>query len=345
MRRILLMLVLILCCVSTVYATEYSAPEAPQSAEKYIQEGDSFGQDLWFVVKTALQDLQPAITNAAGICLSIIAVVLLVSILQNFPGVPTKTCELISSVSIGVLLLQPVDILLRLGTQTIQEMSDYGKLLLPVMTASLAAQGGSSSSAALNVGTVFFDSVLSSLIANILVPLVYVYVCLSIAKSAIKESTLGNIQSFIKWLITWSLKIVLYVFTGYMSITNVISGTADATVLKATKLTISGAVPVVGNILSDASETILVSAGVMKNAAGVYGLIVIFALFVGPFFEIGIQYLLLKVTAGICSVFGSKNSADLVNDFSGAMGIVLAMTGAICLLLLISTVCFMKGFT
>ena len=142
---------------------------------------------------------------------------------------------------------------------------------------------------------------------------------------------------------TWSLKIILYVFTGYMGITGVISGTTDAAAMKATKLTISGMVPVVGGILSDASEAVLVSAGVVKNAAGIYGIFAVLAICLGPFLQIGAHYLILKITAGICELIGPKRAADLVNDISGAMGMVLAMTGSVCLMLLISIVCFLKG--
>ena len=128
-----------------------------------------------------------------------------------------------------------------------------------------------------------------------------------------------------------------------MSITGVVSGTTDAAALKAAKMTISSVVPVVGGILSDASESVLVSAGLMKNAAGIYGILAILAVFLEPFLRIGAHYLILKLTAALCGVFGSKQMTELIGDFSSAMGLLLAMTGATCLLLLISTVCFMKG--
>ena len=113
--------------------------------------------------------------------------------------------------------------------------------------------------------------------------------------------------------------------------------------LKATKLTISGMVPVVGSIMSDASEAVLVSAGLMKNAAGIYGLLAVIALWIGPSVQIGLQYLMLKGTAGICEMSGAKHMSELMKDFSSAMGMVLAMTGAVCLMFLISIICFMKG--
>ena len=150
-------------------------------------------------------------------------------------------------------------------------------------------------------------------------------------------------RDFVKWLMTWGLKVILYVFTGYMGITGVITGTADAAAVKAAKLTISGVVPVVGGILSDASEAVVISAGVMKNAVGIYGLLAVVAIWITPFLQIGAMFLLLKLTAVVCSVFGVKEASDLIEDFSGAMGLLLGMTGTISLLVLISTICFMKG--
>ena len=113
--------------------------------------------------------------------------------------------------------------------------------------------------------------------------------------------------------------------------------------LKAAKMTISGVVPVVGGILSDASEAVLVGAGTVKNAAGLYGMFAIIAIWVGPFVKIGVHYLMLKGTGILCAVFSDKQFTELVQDISPAMGMLLAMTGTVCLMLMISMVCFMKG--
>lgn len=344
MKRILLTIAIIIFLVIPVSATDFVAPEVPDAAEAYMPENSrSFGEDLWYVIKSAMQEVLPELTEAAGICLSVIGVIILTSMLQNFSGLAQKVTTLVSTLGIGLLLLERTNTLIRLGSATVTDLSEYGKLLLPVITATLAAQGGTTTSSALYIGTTVFNSVLTTLIAKLIVPMIYIYLCLCIANGATHEQALKNLREFTKWLATWSLKIILYIFTGYMGITGVVSGTADAAAVKAAKLTISGVVPVVGNILSDASEAILVSAGLMKSAAGVYGMVAIIAIFIGPFLKIGAQYLLLKLTAGIVSIFGTKESVDLVKDFAGAMGLILAMTGTVCLLFLISIVCFMKG--
>jgi len=123
----------------------------------------------------------------------------------------------------------------------------------------------------------------------------------------------------------------------------VISGTTDAAALKAAKITISTVIPVVGGILSDASESVLVSMGIVKNAAGIYGILAVVAVCMSPFIKVGIQYLLLKASAAICGIFGNKRISALVDSFSAAMGLLLAMLASGSMMVLISTICFLKG--
>ena len=344
MRVLMIILVLIIVMAVPVAAMDFTAPAAPEQAQKYLpDETADFGDGLPFVIKSALETVQPSMTEALGVCLSLVAAALLVGFLSEISGNVKMTVELVGTVTVGVLLFRPTNSLIRLGIEIIQQISQYGKLLLPVMTGAMAAQGSVAKSGAIYAATAFFDALLSHAASELLVPLVYILISVSIACNLFQQPLLKDMRKFIKWLLTWSLKTILYVFTGYISITGVVGGATDATMLKATKLTISGMVPVVGSILSDASEAVLVSAGLMKNAVGIYGLLVVIALWIGPFLQIGIQYLMLKATAGICEMFGTKQIAELMKDFSSAMGLVLAMTGTVCLIFIISTICFMKG--
>lgn len=344
MRKILILISTLSFLVIPVAALDLQAPEVPQAGEIYMpEETDSFGDGLWHIIKEALKKLQPSTAEACGICASVTAAALLLSVTNSLAGTGKQTVELAGTVAIGILLVKPANSLLHLGISTIDTLAGYSKLFLPVITTAVAAQGGVTTSAALYTGTGIFCTVLTTLISSFIVPMIYVYMAIVIAEKALGNELLNSLQKFLKWLITWSLKLVLYVFTGYISITGVITGSADATAVKATKIALSGVVPVVGSIIADTSETLLISASTVKNTAGIYGLLAILAVSIGPFLQTGIHYLLLKATAAICSMLGVKNTAGLVKDFSGIMGLLLAMTGAVCLLLLISTVCFLKG--
>lgn len=330
--------------MTLLYLLEITAPEVPRSGASLMPENtSSFGSALWDLMGNAVSMLQPELVEAARVCLSILAIVLLICIIKLFPKARERTPDFVAAIGISALLLQKSNSLVNMSVQTIQEISQYGKLLLPVMTSTMAAQGGITTSTALYVGTALFDTFLCSMLTRLMIPAVFIYLALSIANAALGEDLLKKMGDFVKWLSVWILKIVLYVFTGYMSITGVISGTTDAQALKAAKLTISGMVPVVGGILSDASEAVLVGAGVVRNAAGIYGILAVLSIFAGPFLKIGCHYLLIKLTGAVCDVFGVKSCTGLISGFSTAMGLMLAMTGSVCLLQMISTVCFLRG--
>lgn len=344
MNRILIVLSIIAMLSIPVSAYDLTAPPVPSYAEKFMPADQSnLADGILEVLQDALHYIRPDLKEASHVCMRLVAIIILVSILPALPGTSQNTVNLAASIAIALILFGSTGSLVNLARTTIIEISNYGKLLLPVMTAAMAAQGAISTSAALYAGTAFFDALLTSLVGKVLTPMVYLYLLLSIASSAVGEQILRKISDTTKWVITWTLKTILYIYTGFITVSGVVSGTTDAATLKAAKLTISGMVPVVGGILSDASEAILVSIGAVKSAAGLYGLFAVLAILIGPFLKLGTHYILLKATGGICSIISNNAASNLIHDFTAAFGLLLAMIGAISLMLFISLVCFLRG--
>ena len=142
MKRFLLCLVFVLVTILPVSAMEAEPPEVPESGELYMPENtESFGEALWHIFKTAVSTLSPEIASVAKLCLGLSAVIVLSCICKNVPGSSGQAIGLCSAVMMGIMLLSPTGALIRLGVETITEMAEYGKLLIPVLTAALAAQG------------------------------------------------------------------------------------------------------------------------------------------------------------------------------------------------------------
>ena len=98
------------------------------------------------------------------------------------------------------------------------------------------------------------------------------------------ESRLWTIAEGLKKAITWILTSSLLLFTVYLSVVRVISGAVDGTTVKVAKTAISGVVPVVGGIIAEASETVLLGAGMLRNTIGIFGMLAILAACAYPFF-------------------------------------------------------------
>lgn len=321
---------------------EFTAPEVPEAGAKLMpKETRSFGESFQQILKELLPLLWPEFQRGLGVSGALLAACLLVGLLRT--EAVQKTADVVGAVSVAAILLTQTGTMLRLGEQTVLELSEYEKLLLPCMTAAMAAQGGGATGAALYAGSAAFNTILSGLLVKLLIPVQYLYLAAATAAGVLGNDTLKNLKDSVRDMLLWCLRTMLSLFTAFLGLTGVVSGTADAAALKAAKATFSTFVPVVGGILAEASEAVLVGAGVVRNAMGIYGIIAILAVFLEPFCRIGIQYLVLKGVSSLCGMFGTKTQVSLIGDFGEVMRMLLGMTGAMCILLLVSTVCFLKG--
>lgn len=342
-RFILCICVVLSACMDTS-AVEIEAPYVPYSAEEYMPENTtSFSKAIFELIKNVINKLFPVYKEASETLVLLVAIILVLSLAQLLSESGDSVSEFAGCCAISYILLSSSNAMVHIATDTIRQISDYGMLLIPVLTAALAAQGGVSSSTALYAGTAVSNHVLCRVISAVFVPLVYIFLALAIVGNATGEEMLNRISLQVKRFVCWTLKLFVTIFTTYMSMTGVVSGTTDAVALKATKNVISSAVPIIGGVLSESSEAILVSAEVAKNAAGIYGILAILALFLSPFLEIGVYYVTIKLASGICAFGTTKKVSALIDDFSGAMGMLLAMCGSVCIFFLVSTICFMKG--
>lgn len=344
MKKVLIIMLIVPLLVVGVYASALEVPTAPSEAQRYMPyQDETFAQGLIYIFLTAIRDILPDLSEAIRTGFLLIITAMTIAYISNLSSSIKRTAELIAIIFSATVLLSSAHSMIRLGTDTIHQMDDYGKLLLPIMTTALASGGAVTTSAGLYGATAIFSAAFTSVISNIFIPMLYIFIALCIANRALSDNILAGFEKFIKWLMTWLLKVILYFFTGFIAVTGVVSGSADAMTIKATKITVSGMIPVVGGIISDASEAILVGAGVMKNAAGIYGIFAFLAICISPILKITVHFMILKISAALCSLFGLPGQCGLIDDFSQAMSMILAATGSICLLLLISTVAFMKG--
>ena len=113
------------------------------------------------------------------------------------------------------------------GTATKQDLADLTKLLLPTMAAALAGCGGVFTASAWQVGTLFAADALTTLIHELLLPLVYCHIALASAGAALPESGLDKLADGLKKLISWLLCGAVTAFTLYLSVSGVLTGSAD----------------------------------------------------------------------------------------------------------------------
>lgn len=260
-------------------------------------------------------------------------------------GQMVDVSSLVGALAITAVSVTDVNTLIGLGTGAIANMETFSKVLIPTVTAAAAASGTPGGAVARQFATMLFSDVLMTVINRLLLPMLYAYIALSVGYAAMGNEGLKRISGTVKWLVTTILTGILLVFVTYLSVSGIIAGATDAAAIKAAKFAVSSVIPVVGSILSDASETLLAGAGLLKNAVGVFGMLVVIAICLIPFLSLGIHYLTYKVTAALTATISSGRIGGLIEAISTAFGLVLGMTGACAVLLLVSLVSAVSAVT
>ncbi len=204
------------------------------------------------------------------------------------------------------------------------------------IAAAMAGGGGVGSASVWQVGALMLSDLFLSLMRNVLVPLLYCMIAASAAGALLEQSRLSLLSKGIGRLLSWGLSAVLIVFTAFLSLTNLLAGSADRLAVRVGKTVISGAVPVVGGILSDATEAVAAAALTLRGTLGVLGVFSVLALCLAPLLHLAVQYLFYQLAAFFSAVTGADPLCKFLEQLSSAFSLMLAMTVGGAFLLLVS---------
>ena len=330
-----------------------SAAELPQelldeldgTTRSIVQQRDLRGvTDFMAGVLEVLQSIRPelgervrgAVKSAALLLTAVLAASLATGVFSAAGEGITIPVSLTAVLVMAGIALQDMNGLVRSAQTVLTELESFTSALLPTLFAAVAATGAVTAAAAQQVVAAWLSAVLIRLVNTVLLPLLMGYLALVTAASALPSPPLASLAESLKKGVTWLLGAILSAFTAYLSLAHVLSGNADALTLRLTKATLSSVVPVVGEILSGTAETVLVGAGLLKNAVGIVGLIGVTSLSLLPFLTLLGQYLCYRVAAAAACAAGGGEVGVYLSRLGGAFGLLLGMVGACVLLVFIA---------
>ncbi len=321
--------------------------ELQEAAEDYLPDVSITDPDPDAALATIFETGGAAVGGVFKRALRSAALLLLIALLcqtvsalreAGIEGGGADVIHVVGALGVATVAAGDVQSLMGLGREAIDTLGTFSNLLLPTLTAAASAAGAPTASTARQLATMLFSDVLLTAIDRLLVPMVYAYTALLTACAAVGNAGLKRMAGLVKWAVTTLLTLLLLAFVAYLTLSGIVTGSADAMTVKAARFAVSGAVPVVGSILSDAAETVLVGAGVLRNAIGVFGMLAVLGICVTPFLEIGFHYLAYKIAGAFAATISDDRLGGLIDGIGSAFGLILGMLAAAALLLFVSVI-------
>lgn len=290
-----------------------------------------------------LGDILKKAAGSAAVIMAIAMICSLASSVYDESGhsVPSYV-SLAGVLAIAAVTLGSSSSFLGLGLETINSMKALSDILLPALTTLATAAGAYTSAGIKYMATVLFMDVLLSASKGVFMPLIYAYIAVSIANAAFGGGSLEGAANVLKWIANMMLTVIMVAFVAYISISGVVSSSADMVTSRVAKTVISAAIPVVGSIISDAASSVVAGASVVKSAVGVFGVLVVLATSIVPFLRLGVSFLMYKLASGLSASITSSSLSRLVGDLGSAFGMVMGMVGAGAIMMFFSILSLIK---
>lgn len=296
---------------------------------------------MWSEFQAMIRDAASGALHTAGVILSVTMICALAESL-DVAGKAPKYILLAGVAAVSTAAVADFDSYMERGFSALQTLSDFSHVLLPCLSAAAAASGMVTGAAAKYAATAMFMDVLLGVGRNVIMPAVCGYAALSVAGAAMGNGSLKAAKKLMKSICTYFLTGISLVFTGWLTLTGVISGTADAVTVRMTKTAVSVALPVVGSVLSDAAGALAAAVSTVRGTVGVFGVIVVICVCIGPFAALGIRYLVYKLAAAVCECVSDGKLAELIDAFGTCFGMILGLNGVGALMMFISVFSIMR---
>ena len=335
MRRLAAFIVALIILSTTCTAAQLDSGDVvdavPDSVKEIVGDIDDVSNTQAFLerITSAVKDM---LASNFGKILKKAVCVLTVAVLCSVLGVfgNEKTpgfVDLCGCAAITIICVSDVNSYIRLGSETVDEISFFSKTLLPALCTATATCGAISAAAVKYAASALFMDLFISLAQNFILPFIYAYLAVSIASAAFDSKSLAGVASVFKWASTSLMTVLSIVFTAYLSISSSIASSGDAVASRVAKTAISTALPVVGGIISDAASSVVAGAELIKNTMGAFGMITVLAICISPIVVIGLNYLMFKAASAGVAALKTDRLAKLTGNIGSAFGMMLGLVG------------------
>lgn len=273
---------------------------------------------------------------------SLAAVVLLCAMLSGLEEAAERpslrqTYHTVTVLAAGGLLLSPITALMVQVQQAAQSAGVFMLSFVPVYAGILSA--GGSAAAALSYQTTLLAAaeLLVQLCRTALLPVLSVSLAMGCTGAVVDGFCLESFSAALHKAVLWVLSLLATVFSGVLSVQQMVAAAGDTLGRRAMKFSISSFVPVVGGALSEAYTTVLGCAGLLRSTVGCFGVVATVLTVLPPLVACLAWSICLQLAGSAAALFRLVALEKLCRTVVGSVRVLIAVLAVFALLMIAST--------
>lgn len=237
----------------------------------------------------------------------------------------------------GGVLLPPLLSLLQTVGETVDSVTVFLTAYTPVYAVIMAAGGRAAGAAAYQATLLGVTALFSWLIRLAVFPILTVSLALGCTGAVTEGFSLDRISDGLHKTVLWGLGLFSTVFSGLLSLQQMVTAAGDTMGVRVVRFSLSGFVPVVGGMLSEAYATVMGCATVLRTVVGAFGLVAVVLMVAPPLIGCICWNVALHLAGGAAALFGLTAIEKLCTVAAGAVRVLIALLAVFALLMVIAT--------
>lgn len=341
-------------------AEEYGINEVsealPYDAESFLRDNGISPDDPDSITKltpkTVISYMWEKLKYSAAAPIRLFGIVLSVIILGAASGAAADSFEnkgssglyrTITVMTAVILTVPSMESCIKNSAATLKNGSEFMLCYVPVFAGISAAAGNAASSLSYNAIVLLIAEAAVKIASDMLMPVISVCMAMNIIDAVNPTFSLSSVTGLMKKITTLFLGFGMTVFTGLLSIQSIVGASADTLGVKAAKFVVSNFVPVVGSAVADAYSTMRSGLGLLRGAAGAFGIIALCVTLLPPVLETLCLYLAMTAGEAAAEMFGVKELGTFFKGAASVLSLTAAVLACFGVMFVISTVILMAA--
>lgn len=289
------------------------------------------------------KETKTAVSNIGIIMIVIIIHSILVTISD---GLGNKSVSQIAYfaeyIIIITLVLNNFSDIINMTKESITNLVGFSNSLIPLLLTLMLTTGAIVSAGVIKPILLLLINFIGNFIVDFILPLTIIGTTLGIVSKISNKVRIDKISKFMKSAGVWILGIIMTLFVTVLSLEGSITETVDGVTAKTTKAAVSTVIPVVGKILGDATDAVIGCAGILKNAVGLVGIIVIIGICALPIIKLALLSFTYYIASCVCQPIADEKIIGLLDSIGDTFKILLAIIFCVAVMLIVGLTIVIK---
>lgn len=237
-----------------------------------------------------------------------------------------------------ILGLQSFKIASSVATEAVGEMVGFMYALIPMLSSLLVAVGGITSATVFHPLLWALVGGIAGLVQRLLFPMILLSTAFSLMAHFSTDLPFPRLGNLLRQGVITLLALFFIVFSGFMVVRGAIAPVTDGISLRTAKYLTKTLIPIAGGMFADTLEVVVGGSLLIKNAVGIFGLVMIVFMVAAPVLKVLAMVLIYKIVSAVLEPLCDRRVVQVLGTMEASLTLVLIALITVALMLFLAIV-------